>query len=139
MPLSLTRVIPANYLRVFAEEAPADGSTVICVSSLIQFAKLSHHFGPVRSGLTFVPNNYCSYQTHYRSAFAYSNLLYLQSDSSSYDSPSFVAKGAFQAYHVPPLEHVDLAACYGPEDILMTTKKLTPSFFHTFNITVSAI
>ena len=51
----------------------------------------------------------------------------------------FDIKGAFQAYHVPPIEHVDLAARYGPEDILVTTKKLTPSFFHTFYITVLAI
>ena len=55
---------------------------------------------------------------HYRPAFAYSNLLYLQSYSLSYDLPSFVAKGALQAYHVPPFEHVDLAACYRPEGII---------------------
>lgn len=59
-----------------------------------------------------------SYLTHYRSAFAYSNLLYLQGYRLSYDSPSFVTNGALQTYHVPPLKHVDLAACYRPKGII---------------------
>jgi hypothetical protein len=73
-----------------------------------------------------VRSNFRSYLTHYRTAFAYSNFLYLQGYSLSYDQPSFVTKGAFQAYHVPPFEHMDLAARYGPEDIWVTAKKLTP-------------
>lgn len=58
-----------------------------------------------------------SYLIHYRLAFAFSNLLYLQSFSLSYNAPSFVSKGALQAYHVPPFERVDLAACYRSEGI----------------------
>ena len=53
-----------------------------------------------------------SYPVHYKPTFAFSNLLYLYSCNVPYGSSSCFTRGTIKAYHVPPFEHVDLAACF---------------------------
>ena len=114
---SLTRVIPANCLSASLKRhqwiAPPSFAFLHSFMSPNYLTILDQfEVGPLSCRALH------SYLTHYRSAFAYSNLLYLQSYRLSYDAPSFVTKGALQAYHVPPFERVDLAACYKPKGIV---------------------
>ena len=68
----------------FVEEAPIVLAIVICVSSLIRFSTFSRHFGPIRSGHVFTSHDYHAYLAHYKSAFAFSDILSLQSISIPY-------------------------------------------------------
>lgn len=120
------------------EEAPAAIATVICVSSFIRFAKLSHHFRPVRSRPTFVPGlrpSICSVTEQpllFRTSSTCITIVH-------FADPLPLIKGVIQAYHVLHSERVDLAVCYRPENLKVTAKKFNPCFFQIPNFMVSAI
>lgn len=65
-----------------------------------------------------MPSDLHLYPIHYKSAFAFLDILFLQSIHAPYDALTFIAKGALQSCHVPPIEHIDLAACCRPEGIV---------------------